>query len=459
MHALVLLGVLTQAADDVRCDSDSCSSHSSWRENATHLTRACNMPVLDVGAGLSLATLIVKLASATTPLLIRGIDIPGWRAQATTLGNRSALLAAFGDEEVKLSVGALLSHGPESTKLDGKKLSFMRDKWTAVGGSLLGRSVERQVGAGEARPQVALGDWLSALREGTAPPDAYVFHNISQSPVAQALAPLHALWRDAAVAHVARQRRSAWIGAPPPALMRLGVGSSGSGAPFHDHEVVALNLAFAGRKRWLITRPCRPSCRIPFHLSGAAVYHPARLLREARLPAAALRALGGGGDTWDCTQIPGEVVFVPARFLHATINLDYESVAVAIQCDDGADPRSGLSSELNALIVLANGAGAEQGPCGVPWNSPFGDTVVGRDEALAMLAALPKSFRGDPAVYLNRPTRDGNVPVDVAVRFGSARAAAAMVAQGARFFPRHLEDARRRGHAALATLIANAQAP
>tara|TARA_B110000977_G_C10628462_1_gene319158 strand:- start:169 stop:426 length:258 start_codon:yes stop_codon:yes gene_type:complete len=50
--------------------------------------------------------------------------------------------------------------------------------------------------------------------------------------------------------------------------------------------------------------------------------------------------LGGGGETWDCTQRAGEVVFVPAGFLHATVNLD-ESVAVAIQCDDGVDPRTG----------------------------------------------------------------------------------------------------------------------
>ena len=444
-------------ADDAGCRGDSCSS---YRINATHPTTACNMPVLDVGAaGLSLDALALRLAGATTPLLLRGIgDIPGWLAQATALGNRSALLAAFGDEEVKLSVATLLSHGPESTKLDGEILRFMRDEWGAVGGSLLGRSVERQARAGEARPQVTLGAWLSALREGTAPPDAYVFQNISRGRVAQALAPLHALWRDAAVAHVARRQRSAWVGADPPALMRLGVGGSGSGAPFHDHEVLALNLAFAGRKRWLIARPCRPSCRIPFYQSGAAVYHPARLLREAHLPAAALRALGGGGDTWDCTQHPGEAVFVPARFLHATINLD-ESVAVAVQCDDGADPRAGLSSELNALIVLANGAAAEQGACGVAWTSPFGEGV-GRREALAMLAALPNSFRGDPAVYLNRPTRDGNAPVDVAVRLGSARVAAAMAAQGARFLPRHLADARRRGHAALAALISiSAQTP
>ena len=50
----------------------------------THATTACNMPVLDAGAGgLFLGALVQRLAAATTPLLIRGLlDLPGWRAQA-----------------------------------------------------------------------------------------------------------------------------------------------------------------------------------------------------------------------------------------------------------------------------------------------------------------------------------------------------------------------------------------
>ena len=183
----------------------------------------------------------------------------------------------------------------------------------------------RQVRAGEPRPQVRLDDWLTVLRDGAAPVDAYVFHNVSNSTVAQELAPLHALWRKVVSADFFQQHRTPWVGADPPDLTRLGVGGSGSGAPFHDHDVVALNVAFAGRKRWLVTRPCRPNCRIPFYASGAAVYHPEKLLRQKHLPAAALLALGAGDDTWDCTQIPGEVVFIPALFLHATVNMD-ESV-------------------------------------------------------------------------------------------------------------------------------------
>ena len=417
-----------------------------------HATMACNMPVLDAGtSGLSLASLVQRLATASTPLLVRGLlDHRQWNSQARALGNRSALLGEFGDEQMKLSVAKLLSNGPESVQLDSKKLEFMRESWGAVGGSVLGDSVERQVRAGEPRPRVRLADWVTALREGTAPPDSYVFQNVSGGPVAKVLAPLHTLWRDLASAQFAPEEHFKWLGADPPALTRLGVGGSGSGAPFHDHEVIALNVAFAGRKRWLVTRPCSPDCRIPFYQGGAAVYHPELLLNQAQLPASTLHMLSEGGDTWDCTQHPGEVVFIPARFLHATINLD-ESVAVAIQCDDGADSRAGLA-ELNSLIVHANGAAAELGPCGIRWDSPFGD--ISSEKALEMLEMLPDSFRGDPRVFLNRPhISDGRTPVDVAVDYGSAHVASILVKHGAKFLPRHAVEAQNHGHAELATLI------
>jgi hypothetical protein len=87
----VLLGVaLAQTAEDTQC-SDTISDSSSdpdygwtWRENTTHPTATCNMPVVDAGAsGLPLAALVQHLAAATTPMLIRGLlDLPRWQAQA-----------------------------------------------------------------------------------------------------------------------------------------------------------------------------------------------------------------------------------------------------------------------------------------------------------------------------------------------------------------------------------------
>ena len=121
--------------------------------------------------------------------------------------------------------------------------------------------------------------------------------------------------------------------------------------------------------------------------------------------------------------------------------------------NDGADPRAGLS-QLNALIVHANGAAEAPGPCGIPWDSPFAaDVGADADKALAMLQMLPDNFRGDPTVFLNRPMKDGHAPVDIVVRFGCVRVASALAAHGARFLPRHLADAQQHGHMGLTAFI------
>ena len=131
---------------------------------------------------------------------------------------------------------------------------------------------------------------------------------------------------------------------------------------------------------------------------------------------------------------------------------------------DGADPRTNLLG-LNALIVHANnGAARILGPCGTEWDSPFNKDDVDVDTALGMLEKLSDSFRGDPhplpmpirgdpSIFLNRATKDGHAPVDIAVRYGSARVASVLATHGARFLPRHLAEAQAHGHAALVEFI------
>ena len=86
-------------------------------------------------------------------------------------------------------------------------------------------------------------------------------------------------------------------GLPLP-LSRLGVGAEGSGTPFHDHEL-ALNLAFAGRKRWLVARPA----------TDLALVSPDDLLHKV-LPSAGFQRAWAkferGGRAWECTQHAGE---------------------------------------------------------------------------------------------------------------------------------------------------------
>ena len=619
----VITGHTTTASKDTT--GTAMVKSQSAVTNATTVTTTvttCNVPILEVTFGsqpaikgssdgnptVHYSELAQRLATATTPLLIRGLSHhPDWRAQLNTFGQGEVLVTKYGGEKMRLSVGALLSHGPESTVLDEAKLRYMQDAWSErfvpqeeeveeveeveeaeeeeiaekaksneeeeaeeeeeeeadlaklqeqeehqphsqqtreqqgrwqSDSSNFRDKVLRQVRAGKARPVVTLADWMEVLQQGNAPPDSYVFQNVTGRRVSQGLDPLMALWRRTAVAAAnqykgqsqkmarpmagtataqddaesAPPRSSAPSPPMPLPLTRLGIGGSGSGSPFHDHAVFALNMVFAGRKRWLITRPCQPDCKIPFYRNGTAVYHPTRLLREKHLAAQALRTLapaaipqkkvaanagtvagisaststntsttyaatrrgknngsGGNGDgdatladssdttsaistSWDCVQRPGELVLVPEGFLHATVNLDSATVSVAMQCNDGVDPREGLS-HLNALIVHASAAAAAPGPCGNAWASPFGNDM-GVDEALSILARLPDSFRGDPRIYLNRPMLgDGCIPTDVVVQYGSVQVASALLAHGARFPSRHRQMALQKGYGALAEMI------
>ena len=72
-----------------------------------------------------------------------------------------------------------------------------------------------------------------------------------------------------------------------------------------------------------------------------------------------------------------------------------------------------------------------------------------------MLRKLTDSFQGNPALFLNRPLKDGHAPIDVAVRFGSVEVAKALAVHGARFLPQHLADAQGHGHAGLAAFISS----
>ncbi len=298
-------------------------SHS-WRHNASHADSACNIPVLDGSADGEPLTRLAQLCAHThTPLLIRGLmDRPGWRAVVQALGDWSDS-SAFGTEMVILSLSRFLNSSPEaqSAELDAEKLAFMQEHWGAAasgGASAMRRSLWQQVLRGEPRPLARLGDVVAAMQADALPPDAYVFHNVTGTSLGgAALAPLRSLWR--AVVALTPRPSSARM------LARIGVGGSGSGAGFHDHEL-ALNLGVVGRKRWLVARPGRR--QVPAST-------PSELLHQV-LPSAAFQrawnALAQRGQTWECTQRPGDVVLVPETFLHATVNLDH-SIALAVQAE------------------------------------------------------------------------------------------------------------------------------
>ena len=314
------------------CDPDAASDPlRGWRHNASHTPSHCSMPAIDAG-GLSLRQIAERCAVADTPLIIRGLaGKPGWQASMAAFGDRQLLLDRFGADRVTLSLAAKLADAPErvSSTLNADKLAFMAKEWkewrgrpSSNGGAgapspasaAFRARLWDQVERGVAQPQARLGDFVEALRDGTAPPDAYVFQNIdtignNHNPggvgdgddggIGAALAPLRVLWREVTLAQRPEAERTAhqWARrylAPPPApaappleasppphppsssppppppppvppppggetglllpMVRLGVGGTGSGTPLHDH-MPALNVAFAGRKRWLVARP------------------------------------------------------------------------------------------------------------------------------------------------------------------------------------------------------------
>ena len=107
------------------------------------------------------------------------------------------------------------------------------------------------------------------------------------------------------------------------ANMAFGVGGSGSGVNFHQHGAVFLSLLH-GRKRWWLRDPA----------AGRPRFTPGRSTAEwfrEEWPAV-LRAAAGGAEAddggaplppgyHDCAQRPGEVLYLPPRWWHATMNV------------------------------------------------------------------------------------------------------------------------------------------
>ena len=155
------------------------------------LPRAFSMPCINAN-GLDTAALAERCSAARTPVLIRGLmDRPEWHSAMNQLANRSALLAAFGDEEVRVGLSQFLTPGPEasSQRLDKAKLDFMHQAWM-LDGSAIRDSLVRQLQAGEPMPRVQLRAWMKSVQDKTAPPDGYVFHNVSGTAIAATVAPL-----------------------------------------------------------------------------------------------------------------------------------------------------------------------------------------------------------------------------------------------------------------------------
>ncbi|NWS74241.1 JMJD8 protein, partial [Crotophaga sulcirostris] len=88
----------------------------------------------------------------------------------------------------------------------------------------------------------------------------------------------------------------------------FGIAGSGSGVPFHWHGPGYSEVIF-GRKRWFLYPPDKTPHFHPNETTLAWLYHTYPTLPPAERPL-------------ECTLHPGEVLYFPDRWWHATLNLD-----------------------------------------------------------------------------------------------------------------------------------------
>ncbi|XP_035405033.1 LOW QUALITY PROTEIN: jmjC domain-containing protein 8 [Cygnus atratus] len=88
----------------------------------------------------------------------------------------------------------------------------------------------------------------------------------------------------------------------------FGIAGSGSGVPFHWHGPGYSEVIF-GRKRWFLYPPDKTPHFHPNETTLAWLRHTYPTLPPAERPL-------------ECTVRPGEVLYFPARWWHATLNLD-----------------------------------------------------------------------------------------------------------------------------------------
>ncbi|NXM98071.1 JMJD8 protein, partial [Sylvia borin] len=88
----------------------------------------------------------------------------------------------------------------------------------------------------------------------------------------------------------------------------FGIAGSGSGVPFHWHGPGFSEVIF-GRKRWFLYPPDKTPHFHPNETTLAWLQHTYPTLPPAQRPL-------------ECTLRPGEVLYFPDRWWHATLNLD-----------------------------------------------------------------------------------------------------------------------------------------
>jgi len=99
---------------------------------------------------------------------------------------------------------------------------------------------------------------------------------------------------------------------PTSCTIHLGIGGHMTGLSAHKHGD-AWNHVIYGRKKWFLTAPSITTNLVHISASDAHTY------------------INHSEDALECLQFPGEILFVPQNWTHATVNMD-ETVSVTNNC-------------------------------------------------------------------------------------------------------------------------------
>jgi hypothetical protein len=289
---------------------------------------------------------------------------------------------------------------------------------------------------GDATETIAISasDFFPSLRNGSLPDDSYVFFELGGVDVRGKLGASEGFelagTSDAAARTLVRSipRLSQRVAAlmhrqnaiEPDARdgrVLLSAGSWGNGRPFHAHGPALFTLV-EGTKRWFVRRP------------NASVEWQAYEIEDSRsrgLHAVAELPTGWQDHLWQCTQRPGELVWVPDFHHHATLNYASEVVGLAFVIDELATPalhaaaQEGSASGVREL--LDRGAAVDA-------RASNGATALHYAAGLGHCDAADELLRGGAAIDA-RVSDKGGTPLHMAAGAGHERAVTLLVGRGA----------------------------
>ena len=260
-------------------------SELSWQQSELSAGR-CNFQQIDAST-LDDDTLLAVLRNATEPTLVRGLlEAGSGHASAT----RAGFLEAWGSHRVRVT----------------REREFVRTNQ-----------------ADSITEGMELSEFAALLRAPRPADDGalYMVHNLTHADAERFRDGLPPRLRGALAATLA----AGLIG--DSRVERLSLSGSRGGVFFHVHLALALNVVFAGRKRWFVfhgSDDVMPGSRNDPNWQKTvdewlgSVYRTAEVQEAWRWRA------------YECTQHAGEVVAVPPLFAHAIYNLD-ETLAFVFQ--------------------------------------------------------------------------------------------------------------------------------